>query len=602
MEAKTTTLSLDELIQSKLNVRHTEAEGIDELAANIEQLGLLQPLVVRKINQAYEVTDGGRRLAALRRLKEKGVINGGQTVPVLLRDDDDATASAVSLSANIMRLPLHEADQYEAFSTLERQGKSVQEIAKLFSIKKKQVAQALALGSLAPEVLEAYRTSSNVTKEIVEILTRVDHDTQKKILPGIVKGRTRIWELKEALAKEQLLATSPLARFVGTKEYSDAGGTIVKDLFGGSEYWCDRELAVKLAKKKADEIKDKLVDEDGWKWVLSADEAPGWERWVREYPNNTFANAEDEARAKEIDKRLDELNAMGEQSPEENAKLDAEQEALEAENEAIAERFVDTWKPGQKKKLGVIIDFKSAEIFHFGYRHPDDVKAERKKAKDKAKQKGESKLNESSLSAALEKTLSNVLLDAARLGVSRDPAAADNLIIWAMLDANRHLWSCPARVTTAVYTTNEQADGFTPNWGKHLKTIIADCGLDKGTNGDEIYEKIAKLTPAKRAKLKAALVAAHLEDGGTFFSDVVKADPAEIFKVDETFLNRLSKSQMFVALREAGLSLPPETMKKGEVVTFCVRELGKVGWLPPTLRTAQYKGPSKKPKAAKSKA
>ena len=54
-----------------------------ELAASIREVGILQPIVVRRTGQGYEVVAGERRLRAAK-------LAGLATVPVVLRDSDDS--------------------------------------------------------------------------------------------------------------------------------------------------------------------------------------------------------------------------------------------------------------------------------------------------------------------------------------------------------------------------------------------------------------------------------------------------------------------------------------------------------------------------------
>jgi len=60
-------VAVDEVSVSPRNPRHT-VDGLDELAASPQEYGLLQPVVVRRVNGAYELIAGHRRLAAARQL------------------------------------------------------------------------------------------------------------------------------------------------------------------------------------------------------------------------------------------------------------------------------------------------------------------------------------------------------------------------------------------------------------------------------------------------------------------------------------------------------------------------------------------------------
>jgi len=81
-------------------------EEIDELAQNIQSTnGLLQPIIVRKVDDGYERIAGFRRLEAVKRL-------GWSKIPAIVVDDvDDSEAMLMMLSENIQRADLNPYDQ-----------------------------------------------------------------------------------------------------------------------------------------------------------------------------------------------------------------------------------------------------------------------------------------------------------------------------------------------------------------------------------------------------------------------------------------------------------------------------------------------------------
>src|SRR5215213_708441 len=602
---RSATVSLSQLVPAPdHNVRiFGKYNEITQLAANIQRLGLIHPIAVRFMpghdgespTGQYMIIDGERRYAALRKLQESGVIDDGFIVPVLLRDADDATASAISLSANIMRLPLHPADQHAAFAQLQSQGRSVQEIGKLFSLKPKQVEKVIALGNLAPEVLEAYRKSETMTEEITQLLTRCTQDEQRKFLPAILKGKMRAWELKSRLEQDQVPVTAPLAKFVGLEAYQAAGGQVVSDLFGGVEQLSSVQLLVDLAKKKTTDLKQQLIDE-GWKWVaLEKDMPEGYRhKWDRTRQRDAFGSPEDEKRWGDIQARKREIDGIEEKQEEEtNHQLDVEYQALEDEEDEIRRRFVASYSKSDKAKSGVVVNFKPQlvnEFITYGWVNPADAKAEKtaERKKEKARNPGEKKLNDSSLSNALTSDLHTVMMEATMLAIGRDPSAAYVLATLAMLANFATKIDSDVAIRPAARGPNQEYK----HQQAHLKKVILDCGIS-GKDTHATYTALAHLTPKRLATLHAALVASQLEDCD-FVPKILPVNPSEIFKADVSFFSRLNRGQMFVAFKEAGVSLPPSEMKKSELVEFAARELGKVGWLPIELRTSEYKGPASK--------
>ena len=96
-------IALNKLDADPKNVRKTYTkESIESLSASILANGVIQNLVVRKAPKGrYLVTAGGRRLAALNLLAERGEITADYAVNVIVREAGDATE--LSLTENVMR-------------------------------------------------------------------------------------------------------------------------------------------------------------------------------------------------------------------------------------------------------------------------------------------------------------------------------------------------------------------------------------------------------------------------------------------------------------------------------------------------------------------
>ena len=129
---KITNIALNKLIPSTANVRKTGASiGIDELAASIEAHGLLQNLQVRKGKDGkFEVVAGGTPPRRAQVARQEKRLPKADAIPCHVLDDEDA--AEISLAENVVRLPMHPADQYEAFKAMADAGRGPEEIAGRF--------------------------------------------------------------------------------------------------------------------------------------------------------------------------------------------------------------------------------------------------------------------------------------------------------------------------------------------------------------------------------------------------------------------------------------------------------------------------------------
>jgi len=123
-----------------------EDETLDALAVSIREVGVLQPIVVRKTGEGYEVIAGERRLRAARRA-------GLATVPVIVRDSDDAESLREALIENIHREDLGPIDLAEAFrELLEELGVKQETLADRLGVSRSHIANTIRLLQLPSEV------------------------------------------------------------------------------------------------------------------------------------------------------------------------------------------------------------------------------------------------------------------------------------------------------------------------------------------------------------------------------------------------------------------------------------------------------------------
>lgn len=289
------TLPLSCLTMSKMNVRRTERDAdVAALAEDIASCGLKQNLVVvpahfstaeieKDFGNKFEVIAGGRRYQALRLLADTGRIEFDFPVPVLVEARE--AAAETSLSENLHRVAMNPADEFEAFATIaaqqRREGASdddaVAYVAKRFGVTVKHVQGRLRLASLAPEILEALRSSVISLDSAKAYAGSADHEHQIKVFKD--QGKPNAWrphhpdQVRQALRGITLSLSDPLVKFAGLDAYRAAGGRTETEMFmgtDGEERVLDVKLAEKLAREKAEPMVAPLAKEQGFKAGLLA--------------------------------------------------------------------------------------------------------------------------------------------------------------------------------------------------------------------------------------------------------------------------------------------------------------------------------------------
>ena len=188
LAVKNINLSLIE--PSPLNPRKTiDEEGIRELADNILQHGLLQPITVRTIEADskdpvghFEIVCGERRFRAFK-LNLERVPGYTKKIPCIVREMSDADALDAMITENLQRKDVDPIEEAFAFGQLNKHGKSIDEIAARFGKSKRFITERIKLDSLLPE-LKKMVTDDKLHIGAAMHICKLTEDEQRKFLDG----------------------------------------------------------------------------------------------------------------------------------------------------------------------------------------------------------------------------------------------------------------------------------------------------------------------------------------------------------------------------------------------------------------------------------
>jgi ParB family chromosome partitioning protein len=126
--------------------------AIDELAASIRASGVIQPVIVRKIGERYELIAGERRWRAARQA-------GLSTVPSLVRNTTDAQSLELALVENLLREDLNPLEEAEAYhKLLGDYGWTQDELAERIGRDRSSIANTIRLLKLPDPVQDDLRS------------------------------------------------------------------------------------------------------------------------------------------------------------------------------------------------------------------------------------------------------------------------------------------------------------------------------------------------------------------------------------------------------------------------------------------------------------
>ena len=174
------------MVQPSRTDRGRTTIQLQELAASIAEVGVLQPLTVRKSGGQFVVVSGNRRLTAAR-------IAGLGEVPCILLDVDAADAELIGLTENLQREDLHYFDEAECLQKyLARSGLTQSQAAKKLGRSQSAVANKLRLLCHSPKVRQALREKGLSERHARELLRLGGEAQRLKVLGEIVEKRLSV--------------------------------------------------------------------------------------------------------------------------------------------------------------------------------------------------------------------------------------------------------------------------------------------------------------------------------------------------------------------------------------------------------------------------
>jgi ParB family transcriptional regulator, chromosome partitioning protein len=365
---------MTKLVASDRNVRRTgAADGVEELAASILAHGLLQPLLVSSREDGrYHVIAGSRRLMALKLLSKRKALPRGFTIPVMVMEAGEEE----SLAENVVRMPLHPADQFEAFRRLELSGLGAAEIAARFGVSLRTVRQRLALGAVSPHLMQAYREGELTLAQLEAFTVTDDPVRQDEVYQGLGSFREP-WRIRAALTQADVSGRDRRVQFLGLDAYELAGGAVLRDLFSTTdEVWLtDIALLDRLCLGKLGEIADG-VRQEGWLWTEAVMEFPHGHGCRRVYPH--VVDHDDEAVAQRLAASIA-LETLYQQHPHDEVveEVAVEMARLEEEIARLSEQAY-TYDPDVIARAGafVVLGHDGQARIERGFVWPQDEVAE----------------------------------------------------------------------------------------------------------------------------------------------------------------------------------------------------------------------------------
>ena len=195
MEKEVLILNIDDVLPNRFQPRiKFKEENINELAESIKEHGVIQPIVVRKISDKYEIIAGERRYKA-------SILAGKTTIPAIVTDLDDKNSAEVALIENVQRqnlTPIEEAISYKKILDMGYINQT--DLAEKLGKTQSTIANKLRLLNLDEEVQEAL-LNEKISERHARSLLKLDKNKQVEMLNRIISERMTVRKTDEEINK-----------------------------------------------------------------------------------------------------------------------------------------------------------------------------------------------------------------------------------------------------------------------------------------------------------------------------------------------------------------------------------------------------------------
>ena len=204
MEKEIIEVSLDDIIPNRFQPRLSfDEDALNELAKSIRQHGIIQPLVLRKVGNKYEIIAGERRFKA-------SFIAGLTKVPAVVIDLNDNESAEVAIVENIQRKNLSALEEAKSYKKLLDRGYLTQEeLATRMGKTQGAISNKLRLLNLSNEVQEALLNNEISERHARSLLKIENEEDQVEVLRTIIRERLNVRDtdkLIDSLKKTEELA------------------------------------------------------------------------------------------------------------------------------------------------------------------------------------------------------------------------------------------------------------------------------------------------------------------------------------------------------------------------------------------------------------
>ena len=268
MEKEIIEVSLEDIIPNRFQPRLSfDEDELNGLAKSIRQHGIIQPLVLRKVGNKYEIIAGERRYKA-------SFIAGLTKVPAVVIDLNDNESAEVAIVENIQRKNLSALEEAKSYKKLLDRGYLTQEeLAARMGKTQGAISNKLRLLNLTNEVQDAL-LNNEISERHARSLLRIDNpEDQVEVLRTIIRERLNVRDTDRLIdSLKQTEELEPVRSYGKTLGGSRKETIIDFETLFNEMNEIQTEKAPSIENKQYQEIEDKKYPEIDYEETLLLDD------------------------------------------------------------------------------------------------------------------------------------------------------------------------------------------------------------------------------------------------------------------------------------------------------------------------------------------
>lgn len=217
-------VNIDYIIPNRFQPRLTfDEKSLNELASSIKEHGIIQPLVLRRLGDKYEIIAGERRYKAAQ-------LAGLTEVPAIISNIDDNKSAEIALVENVQRRNLNSLEEAKSYKKiLDKEGLTQDELAKKIGVSQSTIANKLRLLNLTSEAQDALMNDKISERHARSLLSVTDPEKQKALLNKVISERLTVRQLDDEIKKESNPASESTLNHVPSYDELGDVGTPVEE-------------------------------------------------------------------------------------------------------------------------------------------------------------------------------------------------------------------------------------------------------------------------------------------------------------------------------------------------------------------------------------